>query len=296
MKRLSLVTAVVRLVVIVGFLALFAVPPGCNSGQGSGSGGGGGSSPPPPPGPPAPPPTPPTPPPPPPPPPAPPATATVLVPLYTSPGPEWDKVVQAKLNHPQTTVEVVINVQSGPGSSASSIYDTGVRALRNAGVRVLGYVDTARGARPAADAKTDILRWQQFYAVDGIFLDLMPRTTGAEAYYSDLTSFAKAYGMNRVVGDPGGEVPQSYATTVDTLVIYEAEGMPTPTALTASWHANAERSSLAYIALAVPTLDAAAVRATRPIVGTLYVTSYAAPQAFFFVPSYLDDLVAAASN
>ncbi len=220
----------------------------------------------------------------------------MLVPLYSSPGPEWDKVVQAKLNHPQTTVEVVINVANGPGTAVSSIHETGVRALRNAGVRVLGYVDTARGTRPEAEAKADIQAWQTFYATDGVFFDLMPRTAGAEAYYTGLTSHAKAHGMTRVVGDPAGDVPQSYNGTVDTLIIYEQEGLPSTATLSAGWHSTVERASLGYIALAVPTLDAAAVRSTRTAVGTLYVTSYSAPQAFFFVPPYLDDLVAAAGN
>jgi hypothetical protein len=218
----------------------------------------------------------------------------VLVPLYGGAGSNWDAVVQAKLNHPNTVVEAIVNPANGPGASRNSNFASSVASLRNAGVVVLGYVTTAQGTRPASAAEADIAAWQSFYGVDGVFLDEMPRVSGSEGYYSSLTAYAKGEGMTLVVGDPGGDLPESYVGSVDVLVIYEKDGMPPASAFTT--HPGVARESLAYVALSVSTLDASAVRASRAQVGTLYVTSYSAPQAFFFVPPYLDDLVAAAGN
>ena len=59
-------------------------------------------------------------------------------------------------------------------------------AATAAGARVLGYVPTAWGARPAADVEADIERYRGWYGVDGIFLDEAAADPASLPYYAAL--------------------------------------------------------------------------------------------------------------
>ena len=87
---------------------------------------------------------------------------------------------------------LVINPSNGPGAEAAPGYRAAVRTAQRAGARVLGYVHTTYGARPAADVVADIDRYTSWYGVDGIFLDEASHDVAQVGYYAALGRHVRA--------------------------------------------------------------------------------------------------------
>src|SRR5438270_9908394 len=89
---------------------------------------------------------------------------TVLVPAYFYPtwwsGSPWDDLNAAAARIP---VEAIMNPNSGPDTAANSDYRHAVDALQAAGGRVIGYVATGYGSRPAADVLADVASYLEWY-------------------------------------------------------------------------------------------------------------------------------------
>jgi len=125
----------------------------------------------------------------------------LLVPLYVHPAVDpaaWRALIRAG---PQL-YGVVLNIADGPGDTPDPAFVTAAAQLREAGVRVLGYVDTAYGARSVRAVVGDLRRHRRWYDTDGAFLD---RTaSGAEAlrHYRRLTRAARLCGADTVVLNP----------------------------------------------------------------------------------------------
>jgi hypothetical protein len=223
------------------------------------------------------------------------ADSGTLIPLYTSPGhPSWATVKAAKLAHPRVAVVAVVNPSSGPGNAASSAYTSGIADLTAAGVKVIGYVYTDYGRRAATTVQADIDRWRMFYPqVSGIFFDEQAYQPGSEAYYRQITAYARAAGLPFTVGNPGVDSNESYVGTVDLILIYESAGLP-PLSRLMGWHTKYDRRGFGVIPHAVPSLDAPSfVASIKPYVGFIYVQSDTLPNPWDSVPSYFPALVAA---
>src|SRR3954470_25031458 len=82
---------------------------------------------------------------------------TALVPAYFYPtwwvGSPWDQLNAAAARIP---LEAIMNPASGPGGAPNSAYQYAVGQLQAAGGKVIGYVPTGYGARPAADVLADV--------------------------------------------------------------------------------------------------------------------------------------------
>jgi Spherulation-specific family 4 len=217
-----------------------------------------------------------------------------LIPLYTTPSdPSWAAVAAAKTAHPGVPVLAVVNPSNGPGDVADPGYTRGIANLAAAGVKVIGYVHTSWGGRPAAQLEADMDRWHRFYpAVTGVFFDEQATAAGGDGYYRSLTAYAKAHGFDFTVGNPGSDSAAAYVGSVDLLLIYENKGLPSLQAL-GGWHASYARSNFGVIPYGCPTLDPAFVQAARTHVAYVYVQSDVLPNPWDSVPAYLDALVGA---
>jgi len=216
----------------------------------------------------------------------------VIVPLYTYPGGTWTSVVQAKVANPGVNIVAVINPDNGPGASQDPNYVSGIQALRTAGVTVLGYVHTSYAARPAAAVIADIDAYKNWYNVSGIFLDEMSNVAGNEGYYSSLNTYIKSLGYTLTVGNPGADTIPSYVGTVDVIVIYENQGVPSSSAL-AGWHASYDRSNFASISYGVASIDEAIIANVSSSAGYIYLTPGNLPNPYDSLPAYFGALVAA---
>jgi hypothetical protein len=217
-----------------------------------------------------------------------------IVPLYSYPtDPSWQAIAQAKSQHPKVTVRAIINPNSGPGASKDPAFASGIGALDTAGVEVLAYVATTYGKKPAADVHTEMDTYGSFYTgLKGIFFDEMSNTPGDEAYYQELSQYAKTKGYSVTVGNPGSDVPESFIGAVDTIFIYESAGAPDLSKLPA-YYAQHDKHSYGVIPYAVPTLDAAFVASARDDVGFIYVTDDDLPNPWDTLPGYFPSLLAA---
>jgi hypothetical protein len=207
----------------------------------------------------------------------------VLVPLYTEPGKAWDTLAEARKAHPAVPIAAVVNVHNGPGRRKAGSYEAGIRALRDSGVRVLGYVATGYAKRAPDEVRADVDRWRSWYALEGVFFDEVADRAATVERYRDFDRHARAQGVTLVIGNPGTEVPEACAGLFDALVVYEKAGAPAADALArAARHGRARSAFLAY---GVAALDAAAVREAAKLVSWLYLTGDALPNPWDTVSS-----------
>jgi hypothetical protein len=215
-----------------------------------------------------------------------------IIPLYTAPtDPSWAAVAAAKAAHPAVPVLAVVNPANGPGAAASADYAAGIARLTAAGVKVIGYVHTSWGNRPAAELQSEMGQWQSWYpGVSGIFFDEMANAPGQESYYSGLTAYAKGRGLGFTIGNPGADSSPTYVGTEDVILIYENSGVPSLAAL-GGWHTSYNRSNFGVIPYDVGSLDTSFVQSAKPYVAYIYLQSDNLPNPWDSVPPYLSDLV-----
>lgn len=129
-------------------------------------------------------------------------TPRILVPLYIYPTSNaWDPLFTAIRNNPSAAFTVIINPDSGPGSSKvpPSDYAAAIKQLRATAaahqiVQVVGYVATGYGKKSASKVKTDVAKyaaWPDTVKPDGIFFDeTSTRSKYLHQYteYTDLVS------------------------------------------------------------------------------------------------------------
>jgi len=144
----------------------------------------------------------------------------LLVPFYEHPTdrPEgWAALVAAA----PTLHGVVLNPANGAGEAPDPAFAEAAGRLRAAGVRVLGYADTAYGRRPHAEVVADLLRHRDWYGADGAFLDQVATAPDALPHYRRLAVAARAAGAATLVLNHGAPPDEEYAELADLLVTFE---------------------------------------------------------------------------
>ncbi|KAJ5692216.1 hypothetical protein N7462_001639 [Penicillium macrosclerotiorum] len=163
----------------------------------------------------------------------------VFVPLYVYPSPgAWTPLENVISDHPDVNFTVVINPNSGPGSSAlpDANYTREIPKIASyANVRLLGYVHTSYAKRNISLVRKDVemyAAWPSIssnskLAVRGIFFDETPEEYDASAfnYLKNLTGLVKdldGFGSDPFVVHNPGLVPDSrYLSTADSTVVFE---------------------------------------------------------------------------
>ncbi|MEP6575657.1 MAG: spherulation-specific family 4 protein [Nitrososphaerota archaeon] len=217
----------------------------------------------------------------------------LYVPLYTYPtSSTWSTLVSSKNAHPNLPFLVAINPNSGVGSSQDTNFVNGIKNLKSAGIKVIGYVYTSYGQRSTTVLQDEINKYKSWYGVDGIFFDEMSNSGGLEGYYSNLNSFVKSTGMTFTMGNPGADTLSSYVGTMDTIIIYEQQGLPSVDSLK-GWHTNYDKKNFSIIPYGVPSLDTQFISNVRNYVGWIYITDDGLPNPWDSLPSYFSNLVSA---
>ncbi|MFE4832530.1 spherulation-specific family 4 protein [Streptomyces sp. NPDC056672] len=145
---------------------------------------------------------------------------TLLVPLYIHPAEDpaaWRLLASAA----GRIHGVVLNPGDGPGDAPDPSFVTAARALREAGTRVLGYVDLDYGERPGTAVRDDLDRHREWYGVDGCFLDRAPAGAADLRRCRRLVRAARRRGAATVVLNPGVHPARGYARTADLVVTFE---------------------------------------------------------------------------
>ncbi|MEV1287290.1 spherulation-specific family 4 protein [Micromonospora sp. NPDC049679] len=121
-----------------------------------------------------------------------------LLPLYVHPLDEPTLWQPERLRD----ATVVVNVQDGPGTKPSAVYEVVVAQLADAGVPLLGYVDLGYVSRPLADILEEVERWAA-YRVGGIFFNAAPTSPFSVGPVGMAVRVARAFGLTEVVLNPG---------------------------------------------------------------------------------------------
>lgn len=214
----------------------------------------------------------------------------VILPLYVSPGSVWHDVIQEKIKHHKVPMLVIINPLNGSGQVKNNNYADGIHQMQSHNIYVLGYVYTEYGIRNSTDIKNEITNYKNWYNVNGIFFDQMSNVPGNEIYYAYLANFVKSLGLTFTVGNAGVDTKPSYIKTVDNIVIYENDTLPSVQSLS-GWHKNYDKHNFSIIAFGVDGLNKSFVSEASNSTGYLYVTNGKIPNPFNSIPPYFGDLV-----
>ena len=216
-----------------------------------------------------------------------------IVPLYTDPSDSsWDAIITAAVAHPTVHVVAIVNPSDGPGSSKDSGYTSGIAALQAAHIEVIGYIATGYGSHSIASMESEMDQWKAFYpTLQGIFFDEQSNSTSDVAHYQTLSQYAKSLGLNHTVGNPGTDVPAAYIGAVDTMLIYESNGVPSISSL-AQWSSYAP-SNFGVIPYAVSSMNTTFVQQARQYVEYIYLTNDDLPNPWDSLTSYFSALMTA---
>jgi hypothetical protein len=145
---------------------------------------------------------------------------SLLVPLYVHPAEDpgsWHRLITAA----DRTYGVVLNPANGPGDAPDPAFASAAGALRAAGARLLGYVDTDYGTRAAAEVAEDARRHREWYGAQGCFLDRVSSAPDALPAHRALVRALRRQGSAPVVLNPGVHPAPGYARIADLLVTFE---------------------------------------------------------------------------
>jgi hypothetical protein len=209
-----------------------------------------------------------------------------LIPAYVPPAGLLE--LAARSDRPRM---VVMNPASGPGASRSPGYERAVRELQAAGTRVLGYVPTGYGERDAQAVAAEVIRYEKWYGVDGIFLDEVAHSRAHLRYYADSARTIRASGSPLVALNPGLVPARGYFGLADVVVTYEGPFADYAAALehTPAWLRAVPADKVAHLVYGASEAQAREVVATRGGAAYVYATDGVAPDPWSALPAYLDD-------
>jgi hypothetical protein len=211
---------------------------------------------------------------------------SALIPAYLSP-----HAIVDLASGPVRPRLVVINPANGPGQDARASYSRAVWAAQDARARVLGYVPTTYGKRPAADVVADIRRYASWYGVDGIFLDEAAPGAADLPYYDALSRDVRAAGLRLVVLNPGVVPDPAYFDIADVVVTYEGAYADYAAAMDRmpAWVRRQPPDRVAHLVYGASRDEALAVVGNPAGAGYVYATSGSLPDPWQSLPSYLHE-------
>jgi hypothetical protein len=148
---------------------------------------------------------------------------------------------------------VVLSVDDGPGVRPDPHCLEAAGRLRNAGVRVLGRLDAAHGARTYTGLLADAHRYLDWYRVDGFYLDRCPteRTELSAIRRIGTTLDTLTDGGHLVLGH-GTHPYQGYAEAADQLVTFRGGWAEYRWSQAAEWTADYPADRFCHLVDGVP--------------------------------------------
>jgi hypothetical protein len=224
-----------------------------------------------------------------------PSSMTLLVPAYFYPAGEsvadWGRLAASA---PTGPLQVIVNPANGPGLRVDPNYAAVVRKLRDAGVKVLGYVHTSYGDRDLGEVEADVETFLSLYAVDGFFVDEMSSDPERVSYYTSLRAFIKDRSPGfAVVGNPGTTPDEAYASApaADTLILFEGPARHFRNYRAPEWTSRYPRSRFGHIVYGTPTEDDMRTilsRSDRNHAGTIFIGDGQGNNPYSGLPPYWD--------
>ncbi|MBZ9645530.1 spherulation-specific family 4 protein [Streptomyces sp. PSKA30] len=203
------------------------------------------------------------------------------------------------LTRPGTPLHwVVLNVADGPGARPDPHCLEAAGRLRNAGVRVLGHLDTMYGARGFAEAISDARRYLDWYQVDGFLLGRCPaERAGLPEIRRTVTTLRALRDDAHIVLGHGTHPYPGYAENADQLVTFSGPWSGYRWSQAAEWTADYPPERFCHFVHGVPRghLDEALRIARWQGAATIYFTDRTdrggRTDPWESMPGYWDEIV-----
>jgi len=210
-----------------------------------------------------------------------------FVPAYFYASSDWTQAINTR---PKPAV-MFLNVDSGPGTSPQSHFQTLTKQAQAAGITVLGYSSTEYGDKPIASVEAEINDYKSWYGVNGIFLDLTQGTSGELSYYQQLANYIRANVPGGVVWLNVGAYPvQAFMSVANTVMVFEGSYSSYVSDQVPGWVSQYSPSHFANVLYATPQSDfdsAVNLSRTRSRAGFLFVTDLSGSgNPYGAMPSY----------
>lgn len=202
-------------------------------------------------------------------------------------------LITAKQQYPTLQMRVVLNPNSGVGSSKNTDYVNAVTALQKAGISVAGYVATNYSNRSLASVEQEISQWITWYNPNGIFLDEMGVN---HPYYQALTAYAKSNGLQFTIGNPGTDIGIAAGQDVDTIIVFENGYLPTIANFQEWAAAGYAPTKIGMISYDVPSLNCSFIPKSKGTFGWIYITDALLPNPYDVYPSYYQEVIDQIAN
>ncbi|MFD8229214.1 spherulation-specific family 4 protein [Streptomyces massasporeus] len=207
---------------------------------------------------------------------------------------EW-----GELTRPGTPLHwVVLNVADGPGARPDPHCLEAAGRLRNAGIRVLGHLDTRYGTRNFGELISDAHRFVDWYQVDGFLLERCP------ADHAGLPEVRRTVATLRVIRDAahivlghGIHPHPGYAELADQLVTFSGPWSDYRWSQVAEWTADHAPERFCHFVHGVPHAHLAeALRIARwQGAATIWITDHSdrggSTDPWEAMPGYWDEFV-----
>jgi glutathione peroxidase-family protein len=218
--------------------------------------------------------------------PAAPGCQHAFVPAYFYAGSAWKQAMNSK---PAPGV-MILNVDSGVGTSPLPHFQALVRQARAKGITVLGYTSTEYGHRPAAAVETEIRHYRAWYGVTSMFLDLTAGTAAELPYYRKLARYIRTISPGSSIWlNPGAYPAQRYMSVGNVVMVFEGSYATYRQLRVPGWASHYRPARFAHVIYAAPASELArAISLSRTRrAGHLYVTSLrGSPNPYATLPGY----------
>lgn len=217
----------------------------------------------------------------------------LLVPAYIYPSKDgrlqWRRLLDAAA---KVDLVAVVNPETGPGAERNPDYAAVVVEAAERGVKLVGYISTQYGARPASEVKADVDTWLRFYPrIAGFFLDQQPPDARHTAHIADIGAYIHEKMKDAlVVTNPGTACDESYLArrASDVACIFDNfDGFPAfelPAHLRA--YESARYAALVYQVADENTMASLLKEAIIKRIGWIYITDGKTPNPWNRLPAY----------
>lgn len=149
-----------------------------------------------------------------------PSRVRLAVPAFVSPSEDpwfWQRLAAlGDLAH-----FVVVDPGHGRGDPVDRGYEEVVALLRQAGVPLIGYIDTAYGLTSARDVAARTREWVHRLGVRAVFLDRFGSDPAVFDDFASIVLAARCAGAEAVVTNPGRTPHPSYLSLAEVTVTFE---------------------------------------------------------------------------
>jgi hypothetical protein len=207
-----------------------------------------------------------------------------FVPAFFSPGAGWAQAISS-----QPSVMILDITTTGAGTVPDPGLQAEARRAEAAKIKVIGYISTDYGQRPAAQVEADVRNYKAWYGVSGIFLDLTAEGPEQLGYYRGLADYIRQVDPGATIWlNPGLYPDRGYMAIANVVMVFEGPYANYLHQQPPSWAYHYPADKFAHTVFATPGSQMAnAVRLSKSKnAGYVYVTDQAGANPYDGLPSY----------